>query len=296
MATLQEIAEYYVDRLILQYRTKPRARATVAIAVKQALADDLASSLAAAFDLESAVGAQLDVIGKYVGVPRNVGVVAAIGYFGLWSYSSSRNPANYQGTWDPNTNSPALPDPTTVPGDWYVARAAGDSTAPIASSWLAGDIIVSDGVAWSREDDDNGNGLTTYANPATNSAGEFYSYSSAARSVTDLTDASYRTVIKLRIAQNQSDGTLASIVAMLHQFFPSQISVIDNRDMTLAYTVLSTVPLARELLLAFLPRPMGVGITVTIVSPSPGGGDRITTEGGDILTTEDGDALTTETT
>ena len=39
---------------------------------------------------------------------------------------------------------------------------------------------------------------------------------------------------------------------------------------------------------------MGVGITITIVSPSPVSGDILTTEGGDILTTEDGSPIITE--
>lgn len=295
--TLREIADYYVDRLILQYRDRPKARATVAIAVKQALGDYLAGSLVTCFDVDAAVGAQLDAIGLYVGVPRNIGTALAQGYFGLWTYASALDPAEYQGTWDPASDSPTLPDPTTVPNAWYVASAAGTSTSPyVADDFLAGDVVFSDGATWAKRTADNGNGLTTYNDPASNAAGIFYSYSTAARSATALTDASFRTVLKLRIILNSNDGTLGTIVALLKQFFGPAITVIDNKDMTMSYTVYSTVPLSRDLLLAYLPKPMGVGISVTIVSPSPGGGDSLVTEGGDTLVTEGGDTITTEPT
>ena len=49
---------------------------------------------------------------------------------------------------------------------------------------------------------------------------------------------------------------------------------------------------------SFLTRfnPMGVGITVTIISPTPGGQETITTEAGEAITTEDAFTIKTETT
>lgn len=292
--TLADKIAYYVDKLVLQYRTKSKARATLAIVLKQAMADDVASAIGAGFDVETAVGAQLDVIGKYAGVSRNIGVAAAVGYFGFWSYASALNPANYQGQWDPTTNTPNLPDPTTSTGDWFVASVAGASTTPIVANWQPGDTIFSDGATWIRSTADNGNGMISYGDPAANANAVWLTYAAASRAASSLTDPAYRTVIKLKIILNSCDGTLAAIVAALHEFFPGSISVIDTADMNLSYTVLSTLGLSKELLEAFLPKPMGVGISVTIVSPSPGGGDRLTTEGGDILTTEGGAPLTTE--
>ncbi len=293
--TLAEQLTYYADRLALQYRDKSRARQTVIIAGKVTIADDLAGQLRGAFDLETAVGAQLDVIGRYVGVSRMIGASSPPPLFSLWSYGSARDPALYQGTWDPEADDPAIPAAGGGnAGWWYVASASGHSTSPIAADWRSGDVIFSDGSAWAREADDCGNGLTTYSDPAVNLAGQFWSYAAASRNYSELTDASYRSVIKLAIILNQNDGTLATIMAALWQAFGSLIRLTDNADMTMSYQVVSTVPLSVDVLRQFLPKPMGVGITVTIISPIPGGEDELTTEDGLVITTEDGTPITTE--
>ncbi len=286
---------YYVERLALQYRDKSRARETVAIAAKQILADDLAGQLQQAFNVDTAVGAQLDVIGIIVGVSRNIGSSTPPPLFSLWTYASALDPAKYQGTWDPASDTPTIPAASGGnTGFWYVASATGTSTTPIAESFRAGDIIVSDGSAWAKQTTDCGNGLTTYSDPAVNLNGQFWSYAAASRAYTNLTDASYRTVIKLKIILNSNDGTLSAIMAALWTFFPNLIFLTDNADMTLSYRVVSTVPLSLDVLEQFLPKPMGVGINVTIISPVPGDSGRLTTEGGDIITTEDGTPISLE--
>jgi hypothetical protein len=297
MATLAAKVDYYVDRLILQYRTKAKARATVAIGVKTILADDLASQLSLAFSLDQAVGPQLDVLGKYIGVGRNIGRSSPPGLFSLWDYHASFDPAKYQGTWDPATDNPVIPAAAGGnDGFWYVASADGHSVSPIAADFQCGDIIWSNGAVWAKSTEESGNGLTSYSNGGINANGVFWSYSAAGRAFSALTDESYRTVLKLQAILNHNDGTLSAIVKALVTFFPGQIKVVDNTDMTLTYTVLSTVPLSKEILTSFLPRPMGVGITVIIVDPVPAGGGKLTTEDGSILTTEDGSPLLVEPT
>lgn len=298
MATLRQLADYYVARLIVQFRTQPKAQNTIAILVKQALLDNLAAQLLAAFNIETAIGKQLDTLGKYIGVPRNIGALVAAGYFGFWNYGSALDLAKYQGTWDPATDAPAIPAASGGnTGNWYVASATGTSTTPIAADFIVGDIIVSDGTTWARQTTDNGNGLTSYTDFTQNPNGLFYSYSTAARSVTDLTDESYRTVLMLQIILNSNDGTLASIMDLLQLFFPQSVTLVDNADMSLDYYVYSTVPLTKAILESYLPRPMGVGITVTIVSPPvPGTDGALLTEDGFTLTTEDGTTLTIEPT
>lgn len=296
MSDITDKVEWYVDRLILQYRTKPKARGMVAILAKQLMADDLASTLAFSFSLDTAIGVQLDVLGKYIGVNRNIGPSTPPPLFSLWTYASILVPANYQGTWDPTTDTPAVPaaDPGNT-GWWYVASASGLSATPIAYDWVLGDILYSNGAFWSRLTTDSGNGLTTYANPAINADAIFWSYARASRAFSALSDDSYRTVLKLQALLNGSDGTLSSIVALLYTFFPGLITVTDNTDMTLTYLVVSTVPLSVDLLRTFLPHPMGVGINIIIINPLPDSGDVLVTEpGGDTLVTEDGIHLVTE--
>lgn len=70
--TLQDYLKYYSDLLIIQYRELPKARGTVQIFANSNLCDGLPIQLRTCFNLDTAVGAQLDIIGKIVGVPRNV--------------------------------------------------------------------------------------------------------------------------------------------------------------------------------------------------------------------------------
>lgn len=70
MATTDTIANYYRDLLILQYRGKDKARATVHALAKLAIVDQLPLAVQDAFDLETAIGVQLDVVGKIVGATR----------------------------------------------------------------------------------------------------------------------------------------------------------------------------------------------------------------------------------
>lgn len=295
--TLRELTDYYTALLAYQFRGLPNATRQMQLYTKQFVADNLATSLFTCYDIDLAVGPQLDTIGKYVGVARNIGVVIVRPYFSLWTYGSTLDPADYQGTWEPAGDTPTLPAASGVPGHWYVVSASGESATPIAETWRAGDVIFSDGSVWAKNTTDNGNGLTTYADTASNAEGVFYTYAFFSGQNSDLSDAEYRVVLKLKIVLNASNGTLASIMDYLVEFFPDgQITLTDNKDMTLSYYVLSTVALSKELLEIYLPRPMGVGITVTIVNPTPGGGEELTTEDGITLTTEDGTPLTTEPT
>lgn len=68
----QEVENYYADLLILQYRNKPRARATIKLGTDIYLADGLIFQLNDVLDIDIAVGAQLDLIGKILNCPRNV--------------------------------------------------------------------------------------------------------------------------------------------------------------------------------------------------------------------------------
>ena len=68
--TTQEIIDYYANLLIMQYADKPRAYATVQTFVEPYVMDQLPVASQSAFDLDTAIGWQLDVIAKYVGATR----------------------------------------------------------------------------------------------------------------------------------------------------------------------------------------------------------------------------------
>lgn len=72
--TEQEFEDYYSDLLILQYKTLPNARATIAALVKQAVDGGFLLQLVNCFGIDTAVGKQLDILGKYIGLNRTVKV------------------------------------------------------------------------------------------------------------------------------------------------------------------------------------------------------------------------------
>lgn len=72
MAVIDDIKEYYADLLILQYRNKPKARETIKAGVDIYLGDGVVLDLADILNIDTAIGAQLDIIGKILGCPRNV--------------------------------------------------------------------------------------------------------------------------------------------------------------------------------------------------------------------------------
>lgn len=72
MATDPLLLQYYSNLLIVQYRTQTKAIQTIQLMVNQSLCDGLSQELQICFDLDTAVGAQLTILGIIVGVPRNI--------------------------------------------------------------------------------------------------------------------------------------------------------------------------------------------------------------------------------
>ena len=200
MSVDQALLDYYAGLLIVQYASKPKAVQTIQLLVNQALCDGLPQEMTHAFDLDTAVGSQLDILGRIVGVNRDVyGLDLAHNYFQYNRY---------------NTNS-------TVYG-FQLYNGAYNSTL-------------------------------------------FLRYNTDA--VYTLTDTELRTLIKLKIILNNSDSSLYSIMNALNQFFPGQISLVDNKDMTITYTVSVnlTNALSAAIYLGILPKPMGVSATINYV-------------------------------
>lgn len=67
-----DIKDYYANLLIIQYRNLPNARGTIESLVGESYADGLSLDVLNGFDLETAVGEQLDILGKYIGLNRQV--------------------------------------------------------------------------------------------------------------------------------------------------------------------------------------------------------------------------------
>lgn len=86
-----------------------------------------------------------------------------------------------------------------------------------------------------------------------------------------LNDESFLSLIKMAVIKNSAGSSLSDIQSLLHAFFPGQIIVQDNQDMTLNYLVSSALG-SPNLLQMFinqglLPKPMAVGIGLIIYAP-----------------------------
>lgn len=202
--TLRQTVDYYVNLLLAQYRGAEKARANIAIYAKQAIFDMFELAVQNGFDVDTAAGAQLDILGKYVGIPRNIGDPADKPYYGFSDYNLA---------------------------------------AP-----------------------QNPNGFTDYTNALINASAIWYDYIFQGQENTALPDASYRLMIQLKIILNSNDGTLASVQAFLKEFFDGLVTVVDNKNMTVSYFVGLSPTLPRNVIKAYLPKPMGVRVIFPILS------------------------------
>lgn len=88
MTTPAELVEYYRQLLIAQYIDKGNARGTVGAFVDETVANNVILDTTAAFDLETAVGAQLDLMATYRGCQRSVfGLDVTRKYFSFPDYT-----------------------------------------------------------------------------------------------------------------------------------------------------------------------------------------------------------------
>ncbi len=62
--------DYYANLLIMQYHNKPRAQETIKVSTAS-IPDQLILDVINGYNIDTAVGAQLDTLGIYVGVDRN---------------------------------------------------------------------------------------------------------------------------------------------------------------------------------------------------------------------------------
>lgn len=69
-----DLIEYYRDLLIIQYSVLEKAPDHIRALIDVIMIYDLIQDVKNAYDIETAVGVQLDVIGKYLGIDRNVPV------------------------------------------------------------------------------------------------------------------------------------------------------------------------------------------------------------------------------
>lgn len=96
---------------------------------------------------------------------------------------------------------------------------------------------------------------------------QFLNYVAGQQSQYTLTDAELRILIKLKIAQNNSNHSVGEIDNILNDFFPDQVIFTDNFNMIISYIFDSDVSRIIEIAIAqkALPKPAAVGLDVSFV-------------------------------
>lgn len=78
---MENLKKYFSNLLILQYRNKPKAKATIEGLAEEMFSDSSGNIFALevqnSYDLDTATGKQLDVIGKYLGYDRKLNFVVS---------------------------------------------------------------------------------------------------------------------------------------------------------------------------------------------------------------------------
>ena len=102
---------HFTNLVTSEHADKPNYMAMVAAAA-QPDADLIAlyASVASLYNLNSAVGAQLDVIGQIVGVTRNISTILTGVYFSLDILGLGLDQSNWQGPTDPTSGTVTLTD------------------------------------------------------------------------------------------------------------------------------------------------------------------------------------------
>jgi len=86
---LESTIEYYTNLSIIQYNKLEKAKATIDLHVRTLLSDNIASQVQDGYSLDTAVGVQLDVLGKYIGTDRFFSSINTTGdFFGMTSYDT----------------------------------------------------------------------------------------------------------------------------------------------------------------------------------------------------------------
>lgn len=102
--TPAQLIAYYVTLLIMQYAVKPKAQATISTLVDAIVANGIISQVQEGFDIDTAVGAQLDILGEYVNAQRTIyGLDVSKTYFQVRYAADPPPPTETQNGFAPYT-------------------------------------------------------------------------------------------------------------------------------------------------------------------------------------------------
>lgn len=206
--TIDDIIDYYVNLLIIQYHNKPKAMATVQLIAEALLADAIYLDVQNGYDVNTAVGVQLDVLGKYADINRFYSGQTLLGYFGFATYTGGA-PSGTDGFSD----------------------------------------------------------YATFPLPV----GKFLIYEEVLSGTLALGDSDFRTLLLLRIIQNNSNFSRGEIDRAIFDTFGDHVIPSSTGNMVMDYftdeAFSPIVEVARQQ--GILPKPMAVALRYIIPTPEP---------------------------
>lgn len=87
--TLQDLINYYTNCLIIQYNGQPKAQATIKLMAETLLANGVMLDVRDGYNLDTAIGKQLDILGKYENIDRFYSAFDPVNYFSLETYTEA---------------------------------------------------------------------------------------------------------------------------------------------------------------------------------------------------------------
>ena len=134
----------------------------------------------------------------------NIGISGTYPNFTITNTQSITGTVEYQGTWNASTDTPTLPDATTVKGNYYVTSVAGTYET---IDYAVGDWIISNGTAWEKVD--NTDAVTSVFGRLGNITAQESDYDSFYPTISDLTtEETARTNADSNLQSQISDNDL----------------------------------------------------------------------------------------
>lgn len=245
---IDSIENYYADLIIIQYRNKPKARATIKLGVDLYLADGLVFDLQNVLNIDTAQGAQLDLIGKILGCNRNI-----FGFNIDKKYFSFEKDLPYIDTVADNAALAAY-DTTDIQVD-DVILVESDSNHDNKAT-----LYEWNGATWDYVQDSEVS--YGFSDKNTLSEGLWKSYKNSIGSAFSLADEDYRLLLKFKALYNLRRGSWGDMDEMYYRAFGNDVEIVNKFNATISYNVDANASLAFQVadFLGYIKPPLGIDI------------------------------------
>ena len=245
---VENVKEYYADLLILQYRGKPKARATIKLGAELYLCDGLVFELNDCLNIDTATGEQLNLIGKILGCSRTIpGMVSDDIYFSFENKIKFTVPTHAD-----------LPASATTDD---VARVIADETHAGVTTYYQWENGACQYNATNPID------VFGYSDVNGASQGLFKSYWNATGSIYSLQDSEYRALLKFKALYNLRRGSWGEMNDLYYRCFGTDLKMVNNKDLSVTYQVAThlTIPLRAAIYLNYIQPPLGIDYSIQYV-------------------------------